>query len=317
MKATSFATPLRALAKCVFALATLGTALSASAEIQLTLRNTFIEKYKNRATIEDECVVDHTKGKANPASKDGDMHIAVRCPKEIALPLVAEIMNAKDHQEAIDLSKTLQSDGSKVTIKGAWRIWNEHAGDATFRQGSPVAKAETTNPDHVFEIHPVTNFGSIDVGASFKPIDGYTAKKAEDAFNRYENTRSRIVPGKTTTRIISPGLGYNYVEFEMRLNEKAFRVDDGSFAFAQVRDWDGELIHRKRRMVFVKDTPPEIAVRTKGPGDCLRVLGIPRLDLALVSWRARNAKSNPDVLTWNLPYEIIVVAVYDSACSEE
>lgn len=76
--------------------------MPASAEIQLTLRNTFIEKYKNRTSIEDTCVVDHSKGKANPASKDGDMHVAVRCSKEIALPLVAEIMNAKDHQDAID-----------------------------------------------------------------------------------------------------------------------------------------------------------------------------------------------------------------------
>lgn len=71
---------------------------------------------------------------------------------------------------------------------------------------------------------------------------------------------------------------------------------------------------RKKRMVFVRDTPPEQAVRDKKEGDCLRVLGIPRLDLALVSWRARNAKANPDALTWNLPYEIIVVGVYDSEC---
>lgn len=305
---------LRSCSVGAFAVALLGGAFPASAEIQLTLRNSFIEKYKNRTSVEDTCIVDHSKGKANPASKDGDMHVAVRCPKEIALPLVAEIMNAKDHQDAIDLSKATEFDGSKIVIKGAWRIWNEHAGDASFRQGSPVAKAENTNPDHVFEIHPVTEFGPIDVRASFKPIVGYKAKKAEDAFHRYENTRSKIVPGKTTTRIVSPGLGYNYVEFQMRLNEKPFPVDDGSFAFAQVRDWDGELIHRKRRMVFVKDTPPELAVRDKKSGDCLRVLGMPRLDLALVSWRTRNAKTNPDVLTWNLPYEMIVVGTYDEPC---
>lgn len=83
----------------------------AIAEIELILKNTFIEKYKNRTSIEDQCVVDHSKGKANPASKDGDMHVAVRCPKEIALALVAEIMNAGDHPEAIALTKTAESDG--------------------------------------------------------------------------------------------------------------------------------------------------------------------------------------------------------------
>jgi hypothetical protein len=99
----------------------------------------------------------------------------------------------------------------------------------------------------------------------------------------------------------------------MELVEKPFPVNDGSFAYAKVRDWDGELLLRKKRMVFVKDSPPELAVRNKGAGDCLRVLGIPRLDLALVSWRAKHQNS----LTWNLPYEIIVVGVYDSPCATD
>jgi len=289
----------------------------ASAEIQLTLKNSFIEKYKNLTTISDECAVDHSKGKANSASKDGDMHVAVRCPKEIALPMVAEIMNAKDHPDAITLTKTAEGDGSKVIIKGAWRIWNEHGGDQAFKQGAPVAQAENTNPDHVFEIHPITELGQFDLRASFKPIVGYDPKKAEDAFNRYENTRAKIIPGKVSTKIVSPGIGYNYVDFQMELMEKPFTVKDGSFAMAKVRDWEGELLLRKKRMVFVKDTPPELAVRSMKAGECLRVLGIPRLDLALVSWRARNAKANPDVLTWNLPYEIIVVGVYDSQCQTD
>lgn len=285
----------------------------ARAEISLTLKNSFIEKYKNRTSITDECVVDHSKGKPNPASADGDMHAAVRC-REIALPLVAEIMNAKDHGDAIDLSKVHEADGTKVSIQGAWRIWNEHGGDQVFKQGSPVAKADTTNPDHVFEIHPITEFGSIDLRSSFKPIPGYTPKVPEDAFHRYENTRSKIVPSKTTTTITSGGLGYNYVAFQMELSERPYAVEDGSFAYAKVRESSGHVLLRKKRMVFVKDTPPEIAVRNGKAGDCFRVLGIPRLDLALVSWRVKAAKSNPDVLTWNLPYEIIVVGIYNSAC---
>lgn len=289
----------------------------ATAEIELTLKNAFIEKYKNRTSIEDQCVVDHSKGKANAASKDGDMHVAVRCPKEIALALVAEIMNAKDHPDAIALTKTAESDGSKVKIAGAWRIWNEHGGDERFIQGQKVSKADGTNPDHVFEIHPITQLGEFDLRASFKPIEGYTPKKAEDAFNRYENTRAKITKNKVTTKITSPGLGYNYVDFQMELMEKPFPVPDGSFARAKVRGWDGELVARKKRMVFVKDTPPELAVRDLEDGDCLRVLGIPRLDLALVSWRTRNSAKRPDVLGWNLPYEIIVVGVYPSECQKD
>jgi len=160
------------------------------AEIELTLKNTFIEKYKNRTSIEDECVVDHSK--VRPTRRPRTATCTLPFAARRKLPLVAEIMNAKDHREAIDLSKAAEVDGSKVTIKGAWRIWNEHAGDQTFRQGTAVAKAENTNPDHVFEIHPVTEFGPHDVPASFREIVGYQPKRAEDALNRYENSRSRI-----------------------------------------------------------------------------------------------------------------------------
>jgi len=44
----------------------------------------------------------------------------------------------------------------------------------------------------------------------------------------------------------------------------------------------------------------------------LHVLGIPRIDLALVSWRVRNAGTRPEALRWDLPYEIIVVGVFDN-----
>ncbi len=70
-------------------------------------------------------------------------------------------------------------------------------------------------------------------------------------------------------------------------------------------------------MVSVKDTPPYDAVKGKNAGDCLRVLGMPRIDLALVSWRAQNAKTRPDVLSWNLPYEMIVVGVYNEPCERD
>lgn len=289
----------------------------AHGEISLTLKQSFIAKYKDRATIEADCTVDKTKGKANPASKDGDMHIAVRCPDEIKLPLVAEIMNAKEFPGAITQTVQDEESQTKVRIAGAWRIWNEHSGDDTFTQGKAVAQSQTSNPDHVFEIHPVTSYGDTDVHASFHPITGYKTKDAEQAFSNYENKRSTITYNKTakTVTITSSGLGYNYVDFQMQLNEKPLKISDGYFAMAKVRDWEGHLLHRKRRMVFVEGTPPAESVKNLGVGDCLRVLGIPRLNLALVNYRVNEArKGNNAPLSWNLPYEVIVVGVYDSQC---
>ncbi len=66
---------------------------------------------------------------------------------------------------------------------------------------------------------------------------------------------------------------------------------------------------------FMNDTPTYDAMENKG-GDCL-LFGIPRIDLAIVSWRARNAKTRPEVLSWNLPYEIIVVRGYKEPCEKD
>jgi len=285
------------------------------AEVTLVLKQSFIEKYKNRATVEVDFIVDHSKGKPNSAAKDGDMHVAGRAPKDIGLATVAEIMNAKGEPDAVAAANAAAGTNKPVRVHGAWRIWNEHGGDNTrFVQGQAVPAANDSNPDHIFEIHPISSIDGKSTVTSFRPIPGYTPKKAEDAFNRYENVRSRITVGKGTVTIVSPGVGYNYVNFQMELDEKPFLVADGALAFAKVQDFDGDLILRKRRMVFVKDTPPYDAVKDKVAGDCLRVLGIPRMDLALVSWRAQNAKTRPDVLSWNLPYEMIVVGVYNEPC---
>ena len=65
------------------------------------------------------------------------MHIAARCPAEIGLPLVAEMMNAAEETDVISQTVDDERTQRKVQIKGAWRIWNEHSGDNEFIQGKP------------------------------------------------------------------------------------------------------------------------------------------------------------------------------------
>jgi hypothetical protein len=272
----------RALARSVLTATAVLWIAAAHAEISVTLKNSFIEKYKNRATIDAQFVVDHSKGKANAPSADGDMHASGRDAANIGLATVAEIMNARDHKNAIDATVAAEGTGQPIAISGAWRIWNEHGGDNTFTQGKPLAAAQTTNPDHVFEIHPITKVGSISLLDSFKEIPGYQPKQPDVAFPHYDQVRSKIIPRKTTTTIVSAGIGYNYVKFQMVLAEKPFRAEDGALAKAEIHDLDGHMLLRSKRMIFVKDTPPEVAVRDKGAGTCLRV---PR---AAASWM-RNA----------------------------
>ena len=284
--------------------------VSSSAEITITLKNSFIEQFKNRATIDTTFTIDKAHKKPNPPSKDGDMHVAGRA-SEVGLSVVAEIMNARLEKKAVDLVHNFEGTGNPVKLSGAWRLWCEHAGGSDQIQDEPLQPFDTSNPDHVFEIHPVTQLGDINVERSFKPIQGFKTKDAGDAFLKYENTRFKIIPGEDTISMVTGMVGYNYVEFIMEANDdKQAETEDGRFVMATVRDLQGELLVRKVRMVFVKDTPPEKAVRKLKKGETLHVLGIPRIDLALVSWRVSAAKNRPEVLDWSLPYEIIVVGVY-------
>ena len=56
-------------------------------------------------------------------------------------------------------------------------------------------------------------------------------------------------------------------------------------------------------------TPSFQKLQTLQPNECLNVLGITRVNLELISWRIKNAKKRPEVLDWNLPYELVAVGV--------
>lgn len=279
------------------------------AEIEITLNNSFIEKYKNRATISVNYWVDKAHVKPNAPSKDGDIHIAGRA-KEVGLPVVAEIMNASSESAAVDIIHQVEGSGETIALDGAWRLWCEHGGSSQQVQGKSLQPFTTTNPDHVFEIHPVTAVDGKTVTDSLRPIQGFETKDAERAFTSYENLRSKIVPGVKTTKLTTSMGGYNYVEFRLEPNSPPVVLDDGTAVFSSVMTLDGDLIVRNKRMIFIKDTPPEKALKQLKDGESMHVLGIPRIDLSLVSWRTKNYKKRPEVLTWNLPYEIIVVGAY-------
>ena len=286
---------------------------TAGAQTQITLKNSFIEKYKHRATIDAAFTVDAVLRNVHPPKTDGDLHVAGRAP-EIGLATVSEIMNAAEQTDAVDRMHRVEGTFAPIMVSGAWRIWCEHGGQAEHIQGAPLLAAADSNPDHVFEIHPITRLAEASLLDTLKPIEGYTAKSAEQAFPFYEHVRCRLLIHDDATTIDTEMAGFNYVEFKMQLlTSEQFPVQDGTMAFASVLDEDGEILVRKRRMVFIKGSAPELKLKTLKKGDTMHVLGIPRISLALVSWRLANARKKPETLTWNLPYEMIIVGVYDDA----
>ena len=191
---------------------------TAQATVTITLKNDFIEKYKNRTTIDANYTVVKTHHKAKPAKDDGDIHCAGTAP-EVGLNTVAEMMNAKSQPAAVNMIVGAEGSGNALPITGVWRIWSEHGGDSTQKQGGTLEPIVSTNPDHVFEIHPITTVGGVDVSPTFKKISGYKYKDAEQAFLRYEGLDSHLTCGPNTTTLRTGQAGYNYVDFVMELLE--------------------------------------------------------------------------------------------------
>jgi hypothetical protein len=289
--------------------------------ISITLKKSFIDEYADRATMVTDFIVDRALSHPHPAKADGELHIAGRAVKA-DLATVAELTNPAD--SSVNAFKGLDKPGLSdaertVKIEGAWRIWCEHAGTLNQSQADPpIGRFMTSNPDHVFEIHPITKFNGTSLLNTFVPITGFEPKDADKAFRAYENVACRIRVNGALVTITTKSVGDNFADFVFEPDDKpVFQAADGKFSIGQIHSLDGELIARRRRVVFVKGTPPETKLTNLGPGKRLHVVGIPRINLALVKHRVEHATANlvdPDnPLNWDLPYELIIVAAFDDA----
>lgn len=281
----------------------------------LTLSREWVEESKNRVTVTTNFIVvgasrvhDVEKG-----GDDGDIHIG-GVAESIGLPIVCEIMNAASPtaHDAVAMAKNLAKDEGATEIAGAWRIWCEHPGVPQVQFGETPYEGHPSNPDHVFEVHPATTFGGIDVSGTVVAIPGYEAYNAAKAFKYYESIPCDISFDDDTVTIRTPVAKYNYAHFVIRLEEDgALVAEDGRIRRCSVLDDQDRVVAKNRRMIFIRGTEPHQRVKDLKTGDTLHVLGIPRMNLAVVSWRVRNAEARPEVLSWRLPYEMIVVGTMD------
>jgi hypothetical protein len=245
-----------------------------------------------------------------PAILDGDLHFSGRS-RQIQLPVVGEIANAELHKDAMAIVHRFGGSGKPVSVTGVWRIWPEHSGSKPETQGKPLDAYSMANPQHVFEIHPVSRVNDLGLLDSFEPVKGFKPGDDNRTFAIYEKASCTLKVERETISIATEQGLYNDVEFTMELADGEQQVvDDGRFINAVVRDHKGALLVERVRMVFTKGTPPELAVRTLKRGDQLRVFGIPRLNLAEISRRVRESQTNPALLAGSLPYEIIVIGLY-------
>lgn len=275
------------------------------------LDRSFLERYKNRVTISTAFTVDAAMESPNPNRLDGDLHIAGRAP-EVGLRVVLELINADSAPRARAVIQRAESTHAAVPVTGVWRLWPEHS-IAPDVQGGRVPELRTPNADHMFEIHPVTRVAGISQLHLFHPVDGYRPGNARRTLEIYEGADCRLEVTPTAVTFTTSNWLYNDVHFLMRPTGARHQVvADGRFVIADALDSDGTLLVRGLRMVLVKGTAPERAVRALRPGGRLHVWGLPRIDFAEISRRVSAAGHDPSVLKGRLPYEIIILGVYPS-----
>lgn len=293
----------------------------------IELDNAFIDAYRDRATIETEFKIADLSAVHKPAS-DGEVHVG-GWSYEAGLAGVAEVMNAANLGKKPRLALlAAKNAGQKVTVTGAWRLWGEHGGTAPQLQAKgtdphfPLPGEYPSNPDHVFEVHPVTKVkvGNkvTDATDAVGETPGFTPHDAQKAFVQgYELLPCKIIPKNGRTRIVTKSLGFNFTEFIFRLGEAPVALTDpagkpdGHGVIGSVFDTDGELLVRNRRVVFLPGTAADEEVKGMKEGGRLRVTGIPRISLKLVHWRLEHKDSteyDTPPLEWHLPYEMIIVA---------
>jgi hypothetical protein len=293
--------------------------LVVNADITVALAKGFVKKYKDKATIPTTFRVDKHHNTPNPiggGSDDGDIHIAGR-DSVVRLPMVAEIINGKRENDTFNFLMQTTA-GESIPLVGVWRLWFEHPGHDDQIQGQTVPVPTNTNPDHIFEFHPVATFGGFDCLDSFLPIadqsNEFRGYPADKAFGAYEQRPGTITESNTAIMITSNKAGYNYTEFEMRLTGKPKDVGDGYIVLANIYNAGAPanadpLTQEPRRMIFVKDSKPADKIATMKKGDKLHVLGIPRVNLNEVYAIASGLQGHEEYSEGGLPYEMIIVAL--------
>jgi hypothetical protein len=280
----------------------------------LVLQRSFIEKYKNRATIDGTFMVDHAHKRPNSAAADGDLHASGRSD-DVGLPMVSEVMNAAEDQQGsvIDAIHANEGNAAATPISGAWRIWFEHPSVVPQVQFATVPPAANTNPDHCFEIHPITQFAGDSILNSLHEISGYAPKDAEHAFGNYEKLSATFTIDNETVTITSKKVGFNYVKFTAELagkreplDENELGVSDGQAVIANVmNNTEDEVLVDNVRLIFIAGTQPSEEVANAPEGATLELLALPRISLNAISAFIQAGGSGTVIR--KLPYEMIVV----------
>jgi uncharacterized protein (UPF0212 family) len=296
-------------------------ASSAQSQIVLTLKKSFIDSIKDKITLTLDYTLDKANDKnldlysnfhtgknppVNNSKKSKDLIIAGR-NQYVGLTIVARVFNAKTDLNAVDIIN--QNKGSIINVTGVWRLWCDYLGNDEFFQGKVNEEPNDYNPPHVFELTPVLKINDKNLLGFNDEINVHRIFSAETAFDRFSSAKCNIKINDSMITLVTQGLGYDFIDFVLQLNDLPKIKKDGRIVFGNVYSKEGDLLYSNLRMIFIKDSEPEKTVSELAKGDKLRVLGIPRINLNEIDSRINNSDTNKDLLNENLPFEMIIISV--------
>ncbi len=281
--------------------------------------------YKTVRKIKEKCIIgvrfDIGESQTHPNStkKDGDLHIG-GSTTDLGFNTVAEIMNAKDVQAAIDTVHNCEVEKRPLNLVGCWRLWFEHQKADEEQDYEVEPEDENTNPDHTWEIHPVLEINGYSIANTLRPIreglDEYEYKKAEKTIKIFSNTKCTVTYSDSSLRIQSKKLGYNYCAFTIRPTSKLKKIPGfkkngrtyvgGHYLSANVAGKGKKNLASNIRFIFPPRTSSENKIK-KLTGKSLQVVAIPRVSLSAIYHWKKSAKKK--TVIEQLPIEFIVVAV--------
>lgn len=284
--------------------------------------------YKTVRRIKEKCIIDvrfdigESHKHPNSAKKDGDLHIG-GATTDIGFKMVAEIMNAKDVQAAIDTVHKCEEDGRPLNLVGCWRLWFEHPKADEEQDYEVEPEEDNTNPDHTWEIHPVLEINNYSVASTLRPIrDGkitYEYKKAEKVLKSFSNTKCTITYSDSNLTIQSKKLGNNYCSLTIRPTSKPKKIPGfkkngktylgGYYLSANIAGKGKKNLASNIRFLFPPQTSSESKIK-KLTSKSLQVVAIPRISLSTIYYWKASAKKKQ--IIEQLPIEYIVVATLRS-----
>jgi hypothetical protein len=305
-------------------------ACAATPQFEVQLKKAWVETYMDRTSITAEMTIHHSHQRPNQVGKgsqDGDLHFSGEADI-VGLPFVAEIVNAASENSAVASVKKIASANEQdpnhetsISVTGAWRLWFEHPSKEQIQGGDNPFLPDNTNPNHSFEIHPVSEIESpeepaLDVRDKIVPVENFSTHKvfeaydAETALPYFESLSLVIKASQSAIAIRSNQLKYNYVKFSVELTQKPKKVSDGYIALGRVVSDDAEEtdLPGQLRLIFVEGTKGADAMSNAKVGDSFTLLGIPRLNLNAIDTLVK--QNGTAQFTAKLPYEMIIVGVY-------